>query len=450
MKENFEFEQVNNLEHDIIQSVWLRGGYKIGKKAYFCHGYREHSSMLGSTINDQKTYLNNFLQQWEDAVDHGQPREPNEVHFSLDMNSDYQKENWLQPSYRLCSLTRLVQNICNANNFTKIINEPTRSMYNSVTATTEISCIDHIYTNARYKCSSGSVIVSGASDHNIVCFTRYTKVPPIPGRVIHKRSYKHFDQEEFLRDIKNIDWSDVYMARDIDDAVAFFTSKFSWILDRHAPWVKFQKRKHFCPSLTDKTLDLIKKRDAAKKRFDVLSGSAGLDKNIAWDEFKKLRNKVNNLKKQDAVNFNKEKIVKHIRDPAKMCKTSKEIMEWNSAGSPTQIEVNYILITRACDIAKYMNEFFIDKVKNIRASMILLSPNLEGCKKIMLYKKYKLHMRFITVNKVKKLLSGLSNSRSTSADGLDNFVIKLAGPYIAKSLHHIMTLSIMQKRFPST
>ena len=58
-------------------------------------------------------------------------------------------------------------------------------------------------------------------------------------------------------------------------------------------------------------------------------------------------------------------------------------------------------------------------------------------------------MRFITVNKVKKLLSGLSNSRSTSADGLDNFAIKLAGPYIAKPLHHIMTLSIMQKRFPS-
>ena len=192
VKENFEFEQVNNLEHDIIQSVWLRGGYKNGKKAYFCHGYREHSSMLGSTINDQKTYLNNFLQQWEDAVDHGQPSEPNEVHFSLEMNLDYQKENWLQPSYRLCSLTRLVQNICNANNFTQIINEPTRSMYNSVTATTEISCIDHIYTNARYKISSGIVIVSGASDHNIVCFTRYTKVPPIPGRVIHKRSLQAF------------------------------------------------------------------------------------------------------------------------------------------------------------------------------------------------------------------------------------------------------------------
>ena len=73
--------------------------------------------MMGSSINDQKGYLSSFLQQWEDAVDHCQPSEPNEVHISLDMNLDYQKENWLQPSYRLCSLTKLFQNVCNANNF---------------------------------------------------------------------------------------------------------------------------------------------------------------------------------------------------------------------------------------------------------------------------------------------------------------------------------------------
>ena len=61
VKESLDFEQVNDLEHDIVQSIWLRGGYKNNKKVYYCHGYREHSSMVGSSINDQKEYLNEFL-----------------------------------------------------------------------------------------------------------------------------------------------------------------------------------------------------------------------------------------------------------------------------------------------------------------------------------------------------------------------------------------------------
>ena len=92
VKETFEFEHIDELEHDVVQSIWLRGGYKNSKKVYYCHGYREHTSMMGSSINDQKGYLSSFLQQWEDAVDYCQPSEPNEVHISLDMNLDYQME----------------------------------------------------------------------------------------------------------------------------------------------------------------------------------------------------------------------------------------------------------------------------------------------------------------------------------------------------------------------
>ena len=78
-----------------------------------------------------------------------------------------------------------------------------------------------------------------------------------------------------------------------------------------------------------------------------------------------------------------------------------------------------------------------------------LVPNLVGCRNIMKNKKAKMNLKFVTVNKVKKLLSGLSNSRSVSIDGLDNFSVKVASPYIAKPLHHIITLSIMQRTFPT-
>ena len=88
IKKTLTYEQVPDLEHDLVQSVWLRGGFKNGKVIYFCHAYREHSSQLGDSINAQKEYLNILLKQWEDATMHNFSMEPNEVHVSLDMNLD--------------------------------------------------------------------------------------------------------------------------------------------------------------------------------------------------------------------------------------------------------------------------------------------------------------------------------------------------------------------------
>ena len=67
---------------------------------------------------------------------------------------------------------------------------------------------------------------------------------------------------------------------------------------------------------------------------------------------------------------------------------------------------------------------------------------------IMNNKTCKLNFKHIDVLKVKKLLKGLSNSRSTGVDELDNFSVKLAADYIAQPLHHIVTLSLLQKKIP--
>ena len=59
-------------------------------------------------------------------------------------------------------------------------------------------------------------------------------------------------------------------------------------------------------------------------------------------------------------------------------------------------------------------------------------------------------MRYVSESKVSKILKSLSNSRSTGLDEFDNFSVKIAADYIAKPLHHIVTLSVMQQKFPSS
>ena len=125
---------------------------------YYCHAYREHTSTLGAGIRNQKLLLEKFLSQWEEAAVHNTPQEPNEIHISCDMNLDAFNDKWLRPDYHLASLARLVQTSCNLGDFSQLVTAPTRFQFNSVRNITDISHIDHVYTNTKYRCSTVSVI----------------------------------------------------------------------------------------------------------------------------------------------------------------------------------------------------------------------------------------------------------------------------------------------------
>ena len=452
VKKSFNFKQVHDLEDNQIQSVWLKGSYKNSKQIFFCHAYREHVSSMGGSISNQKVYLNKFLSQWEAATDYSSVTEPNEVHISGDMNLDFLPAKWLQPSYRLYSLTRLVQNICNSYNFTQLVKEPTRIMYNSVARSTESSCIDHVYCNYRHRCSSPRVIVSGASDHDMVSYIRYSKGPSTPSRKIGRRSYKNFVETDYLADLGNIDWNDVLATEDLDRAVDILTEKLNFVLNKHAPWKVFQLRKSFCPWLTDETKELMKERDTWKKKAKQLAtdnpGQVTAEQHKAWVEYKKIRNKINNLKRSEEIEFKKNKIEENIDDSAKVWKLTKSFMDWKTTGTPTQLEENGSLVTSARSISQIMNSYFIDKVRALRQSMASVVLNMAPCMKVMKNKNCRLSLSHISAYKVRKLLNSLSNSRSTAMDGLDNFSVKMAAPVIAVPLHHIITLSIMQQEFP--
>ena len=264
IKKTFKYEQVHELEDDHIQSIWIKGGQRNSKNIYFCHAYREHLSTLGAAA--QHEYMSTFLSQWEAATQHGGSDEPNETHISGDMNINILNGRWLQSDYHLLPLSRLLKSACDIGDFDQLVKDVTRVQFNSVSNMTDMSCIDHVYTNVKFRCSDAEVISFGDSDHDIVCYTRFSKNPPIPARIVCKRSYKNFDSEAFKADVVKTDWSDVYSYDDIDLATEYLTRKLRYILNVHAPWVRVQQRKYFASWITDETKDLIKQRDLWRKK----------------------------------------------------------------------------------------------------------------------------------------------------------------------------------------
>ena len=291
IKKSLEYERLDVLEDDHLQTIWIKCGFINTKKGYICHGYREHSSNMGSSVIDQTQKLTTFLDQWDRAINFGNPPEPNDVFILCDMNLDSFEDRWLDPKYHLYSLAQLVHRQCNMNNITQLVKSITRVQYNSICKKTNVSCIDHIYTNVKFKCSNPEVINFGSSDHDIIGFTRLSRKPPEVSKTIRKRSYKWFEKEQFLSDLSEIDWSDVLACPDLDYATELFTRKFKFVLDQHAPWILYQERKNYKPWITKETLDLMKERDYWKGFATKLSLSnndqASIEEQNAWVKFKK-------------------------------------------------------------------------------------------------------------------------------------------------------------------
>ena len=66
------------------------------------------------------------------------------MNISGDMNLNTLGGRWLEPDYALVSLSRMVLDCCNANNFSQLVDKITRCQYNSVRNETDVSCIDHL------------------------------------------------------------------------------------------------------------------------------------------------------------------------------------------------------------------------------------------------------------------------------------------------------------------
>lgn len=116
---------------------------------------------------------------------------------------------------------------------------------------------------------------------------------------------------------------------------------------------------------------------------------------------------------------------------------------------PTQISDNGNLLTKPADIAECLNNFFVDKIKNIRNN--LSPPNIDPLRilKAKNFPKGAFSFQAVHPDKVEEIIRGLKSSNVTGVDFLNSNVLKLVGSEIVPALTHIINLSIKQGKFPN-
>ena len=81
--------------------------------------------------------------------------------------------------------------------------------------------------------------------------------------MLKKRMWKNFKKDEYLQDLKNVDWESIMQTTNVDVANSQLEEKFCHILDKHAPIATCQIRTNYKNWISQETKDEMNHRDSA-------------------------------------------------------------------------------------------------------------------------------------------------------------------------------------------
>ena len=353
--------------------------------------------------------------------------------------------SWENENYEKKNMANIIQDFLLEESFFQLVKQFTRS--ENVRGGISRSCLDHIYTNTPGKCDTPKVESAGNSDHLAVLITKYSKELKIKPQTIRKRSYKHFDIKNFLKDVNESRINaEITAIRDIDEAALKFEELFGSILDKHAPVKVFQIRKHYVPYLSEETKLLMEERNCLKDEA-TLNGDE-----ILLEEFKRKRNEVK-VKSQDDQEEYIKKEFDGNQSSSNMWKSVYKIFGMNSSKAPTQINDNGIVITSPELMANTFNRIFVDKVRKIREKACEIVVNIDPIQRLRSWLNKRpaplpnFEIKTISRLKLRKIIKRMKGGRSHGTDYIDSYSLKLAYPLMEDAIQHLVNLSISERRF---
>ena len=126
------------------------------------------------------------------------------------------------------------------------------------------STIDLFLTNKRRSFQFTSVAETGLSDYHRLIFMKshFSRLKP---KIIQYRNFKTFDEQNFIADVKNADFS--FETDDPNEHYSALTNTFSLIVEKHVPLKKKIVRGNHAPFIAKDLRKAIYTRSRLKNKF---------------------------------------------------------------------------------------------------------------------------------------------------------------------------------------
>ena len=213
------------------------------------------------------------------------------------------------------------------------------------------------------------------------------------------------------------DWSTVSECQDVDQMVEIFTAFITEALDEITPFKTFSIRSHHKFGLSEISKELIIQRDRCRSK---IKGAGPTEKQILFEKYKKLRNKVNSQIRKDNIYYNNERIKKadnenEIWKVAQEITNPKNSNEWTMKCGDGKSTINDEQI-----IADTFNTHFTEKIENLKKKtdekitedpLSKLKKRLENNTKIF-------DLKIVNEDSLRSAFKNIKKKKSSGSDGL--------------------------------
>ena len=268
----------------------------------------------------------------------------------------------------------------------------------------------------------------GLSDHSLVYVNLKRMRVHCKPLVCRFRSFRKFNAPEFIKEGEKLFGSNFYETNDVNYLWNYFKEYFIMLCDKHAPIVTVRKKVNNAPWLTDEFLQLSRQRDYLKRKF---SETAEIP---IWNEYKRVRNAVNNLSKRLKKEYYISKFEKNLGDISRTWKTLKSLTQQTKSSNCTGLRTDTGVLTKDIDVANAFNEYFTQSTADNSSAVSHRSVNPVTRSKFQFEK--------ITEEFVFKELLNLSANMSSGLDNMHPRLLKEAASFISKPLTHLFNASI--------
>ena len=318
------------------------------------------------------------------------------------------------------------------------------------------SLVDLILTNQPQKVLSTFNHFIGISDfHSLVCIAMRLSRPRPEKRTFTYRSYKHFSESAYVRDLSATPFHIANMFDDVDDQLWAYETLLHDVVNDHAPLKTKTVRGKHCPYMHNELRKAINVKGMLHRKHLRRRTRA------SWEDYRRQRNKVTKMKRQSIqAYFNKH------------CDKPQNPNFWNvirpfmgssvHGGDNIQLQEGGSVISNRKLVCETFNNHFINAAADLSEPYGLSLSRVED-----ITTHYKDHpsITFIGTQEsrdssevfnfnpvdqevVYRKLIGLKTNKSTGYDKVPAKLIKAGAAVIQSPLTVIMNNSITSHKFP--
>ena len=168
-----------------------------------------------------------------------------------------------------------------------------------------------------------------------------------------------------------------------------------------------------------------------------------------WREYKNLRNSATARMRTEKKSWEKQKLDKSQHSSSTLWKNVKSWLSWGDSGPPSKLFHNGIIINKPARLATIMNDFFINKVRDLRGRIpAAASDPLIKLREVLQDRQCTFTLKAVSPEEVSEIIAGLKNTKSTGMDFIDTWVVKLVSNELLPAITHIVSISISHAEFP--